>query len=236
MHLAFGIWHLAFDWAEYRKASTLLNLYTEPLIVSANGTTRIYSQWSGETSTGRLASNNPNLQNLPHEDKAISVADGDGNGNDVYVNIRSAFHCPDGVVFLSADYCQIELRVWHTDRLAQTQAHITKHNYCIWLTYCVATTDSGTLGSRYGIDPAVQRVGRCVQSHCCQMAQKTSLNNHARGTQTSQDVDVRHTVRRQWQPVCRRVWCIVAEGAEHVRESAQGLSNAVAIHRTNTRV
>ena len=64
-------------------------------------------QWSSETSTGRLASNNPNLQNLPRK-KTVFNSELDGVNS---VDVRDAFHCPPGYTFVSADYCQIEMRV-----------------------------------------------------------------------------------------------------------------------------
>jgi len=86
---------------EYRGAKKLLSTYIEPLpsyISPATG--RIHTTFNQTlTSTGRLSSSNPNLQNIPVRSE---------NGKE----IRKAFVAskPDGVV-TSADYSQIELRI-----------------------------------------------------------------------------------------------------------------------------
>lgn len=55
------------------------------------------------TETGRLASSDPNLQNIPREDTAGKVLD-DGNA------VKKIFVPTDGCVFVAADYSQAELR------------------------------------------------------------------------------------------------------------------------------
>ncbi len=65
------------------------------------------------TATGRLAMEEPNLQNMP---KPItfqldSKQPGEGTGQAITCNIRSAFVAPPGWVMLGADYCQLELRL-----------------------------------------------------------------------------------------------------------------------------
>ena len=84
---------------EYRKFSKLYSTYAEGLkkyICEDGKIHTIFSQTL--TSTGRLSSSDPNLQN-------ISVRDEDGR------EIRKAFKPSDGSLLLSCDYSQIELRV-----------------------------------------------------------------------------------------------------------------------------
>ena len=78
----------------------LLSTYVEalPLLVDKK-TGRIHTSYNqAVASTGRLSSNNPNLQNIP-------VRDARGR------EIRKAFVPEPGHIFLSADYSQIELRL-----------------------------------------------------------------------------------------------------------------------------
>jgi DNA polymerase-1 len=85
---------------EYRGLKKLLSTYVEalPLLVDKK-TGRIHTSFNqAVASTGRLSSNNPNLQNIP-------VKDARGR------EIRKAFVPEKGHIFLSADYSQIELRL-----------------------------------------------------------------------------------------------------------------------------
>jgi DNA polymerase I len=85
---------------EYRGLKKLLTTYVEalPLLVDAN-TKRIHTSFNqAVAATGRLSSNNPNLQNIPVRDE---------RGRE----IRKAFIPAPGCIFLSADYSQIELRL-----------------------------------------------------------------------------------------------------------------------------
>jgi DNA polymerase I len=85
---------------EYRGLKKLLSTYVEalPLLVDKK-TGRIHTSYNqAVAATGRLSSNNPNLQNIP-------VKDARGR------EIRKAFVPEKGHVFLSADYSQIELRL-----------------------------------------------------------------------------------------------------------------------------
>jgi DNA polymerase-1 len=85
---------------EYRGLKKLLSTYVEalPLLVDKK-TGRIHTCFNQTVAaTGRLSSNNPNLQNIPIRDE---------RGR----QIRKAFVPEKGCIFLSADYSQIELRL-----------------------------------------------------------------------------------------------------------------------------
>ena len=85
---------------EYRGLRKLLSTYVEALPLLINKRTgRIHTSFNqAVAATGRLSSNNPNLQNIPVRDE---------RGRE----IRKAFVPKQGCVFLSADYSQIELRL-----------------------------------------------------------------------------------------------------------------------------
>ena len=83
---------------EYRELTKLLSTYLKPLPALVDSTKRLHTHYTQETSTGRLTSEDPNLQNIPIKGKYGS-------------EIRSAFVADKGKVFVVADYSQIELRV-----------------------------------------------------------------------------------------------------------------------------
>jgi DNA polymerase-1 len=86
---------------EYRSLKKLLSAYIESLPSLINRRTRkIHTSFNqAVTTTGRLSSNNPNLQNIP-------IRDARGR------EIRKAFiPSDDEHILLSADYSQIELRL-----------------------------------------------------------------------------------------------------------------------------
>ncbi len=86
---------------KYRELTKLKNTYIDALPTYVNKNThRLHTTFSQTSvATGRLASSNPNLQNIP--------ADGTGYG----IEVRAAFKAGAGRLFISADYSQIELRV-----------------------------------------------------------------------------------------------------------------------------
>lgn len=84
---------------EYRELQKLLSTYidTLPTQVDTHGRLRTTFQQTG-TTTGRLSSINPNLQNIPIK-------------TDLGKRIRNAFIAPKGRVLVALDYAQVELRI-----------------------------------------------------------------------------------------------------------------------------
>ena len=83
---------------EYRAQQKLVSSYGEGLLDLINQVTgRLHcSFWQMGTDTGRYSSSDPNLQNIPSDDKCV---------------LRDCFVAPEGYVCLGADYSQQELRV-----------------------------------------------------------------------------------------------------------------------------
>lgn len=96
---------------EYRSLAKLKSTYTDKLPKMINNTTgRVHTNYNQAVAiTGRLASSNPNLQNIP-----IKTVEGR--------KIRETFIAPKTSKILSADYSQIELRI---------MAHLSQDNRLI---------------------------------------------------------------------------------------------------------
>ena len=85
---------------EHRSLSKLKGTYTDKLAqLALPRTGRVHTHYAQAVAvTGRLSSNDPNLQNIP-----VKTAEGR--------RVREAFVAPPGSVIASADYSQIELRI-----------------------------------------------------------------------------------------------------------------------------
>ena len=85
---------------DYRGMAKLRSTYTEKLPEMINPTTgRVHTSYhQAGAATGRLSSNDPNLQNIP-------IRSEDGR------RIRKAFIAPPGRILVACDYSQIELRI-----------------------------------------------------------------------------------------------------------------------------
>ena len=87
------------DILEYRELKKLLSTYIDNLPAMLDGASRLHTEFlQTGTTTGRIASQNPNLQNIPmHSERGRAI--------------RHAFVAPEGFSLLALDYSQIELRL-----------------------------------------------------------------------------------------------------------------------------
>ncbi len=87
------------DILEYRELKKLLSTYIESLASLLDTGKRLHAEFlQTGTTTGRMASQNPNLQNIPlHSERGRAI--------------RHAFIAPYGFTLVSLDYSQIELRL-----------------------------------------------------------------------------------------------------------------------------
>jgi DNA polymerase-1 len=102
--------HVAVDWIlEYRELSKLKSTYVDALPQQVNSHTgRVHTSYNQTGSvTGRIASSDPNLQNIPIR-------------TELGRQVRRAFVADRGYQLLSVDYSQVELRI--VAHMAQDQA------------------------------------------------------------------------------------------------------------------
>jgi DNA polymerase-1 len=102
--------HVVVDWIlEYRELSKLKSTYVDALPQQVNPRTgRVHTSYNQTGSvTGRIASSDPNLQNIPIR-------------TELGRQVRRAFVADRGYQLLSADYSQVELRI--VAHMAQDQA------------------------------------------------------------------------------------------------------------------
>ena len=118
---------------EYRSLAKLKNTYTDKLPGMADPVTgRVHTNYAQAVAvTGRLASNEPNLQNIP-----VRTAEGR--------RIREAFVAAPGHVIASADYSQIELRI---------MAHISEDPALIRAFETGMDVHSATAAEVFGVAP-----------------------------------------------------------------------------------
>jgi len=84
---------------EYRELSKLLNTYVRVLPKVCDKDERVHTHFNQTiTATGRLSSSDPNLQNIPTR-------------TDLGKSVRRAFVAREGMLLVSMDYSQLELRV-----------------------------------------------------------------------------------------------------------------------------
>lgn len=132
---------------KYRQLAKLKSTYTDSLIAQINPNTgRVHTSFSmAGTSTGRLSSSDPNLQNIP-----IRTEEGR--------KIRKAFIPERGYKLLSADYSQIELRLL---------AHVAKIDTLVEAFRSGDDIHSLTASQVFGIplnemDPLVRRQAKAI--------------------------------------------------------------------------
>ena len=119
---------------EHRSLAKLKSTYADKLPRMVNPRTgRVHTSFSQAVAvTGRLASSEPNLQNIP-----IRTEEGR--------RIRAAFIAPKGHVIVSADYSQIELRI---------MAHLSKDERLLEAFAKGEDVHRATAGEVFGVPPA----------------------------------------------------------------------------------
>ena len=135
---------IAGDVLEYRHYTKLKNTYTDTLQKLIDKDSRVHTTYSNTyVITGRLSSNNPNLQNIP-----IRTDDGE--------KIRKTFVAKSGYSFIGVDYSQIELRI-----LAQ-YAHVVKLIESFKNNLDIHTETAKTVFKTDEITPEMRRMAKAI--------------------------------------------------------------------------
>jgi DNA polymerase-1 len=124
--------HPVVDWVlEYRELAKLKSTYLDALPLQINPHTgRVHTSYSQTGAvTGRIASSNPNLQNIPIR-------------TDLGRQVRQAFVAAPGQQLLSVDYSQVELRI---------VAHIAKDEAMLAAFHAGQDIHAATAAAIYGI-------------------------------------------------------------------------------------
>ncbi len=138
---------IARDILEYRQFSKLKSTYTDALQEQINPKTgRVHTTFMQTVaSTGRLSSNDPNLQNIP-------IRQEEGRA------IRRAFIAEPGKLLLSADYSQIELRLMaHV-----ADVHALKDAFALGADIHAATASQIFGVPVEGMDPMIRRRAKAI--------------------------------------------------------------------------
>jgi len=125
--------HPVVDWVlEHRELSKIKSTYVDALPPAVDSNGRVHTSYSQIGAvTGRLSSNNPNLQNIP-----IRTETGR--------KVRNGFIAGKGKVLLSVDYSQIELRI---------VAHMAQDPGMLAAFRADEDIHATTAGAIYGVSP-----------------------------------------------------------------------------------
>ena len=118
--------------SQYREVSKLKNTYVDTLPLMVDEKSRLHTTFALTVAqTGRLSSNDPNLQNIPVK-------------TDLGKQIRTAFVAGPGKVLINADYSQFELRI---------AAHLTNDQRLIDMFNRDEDVHTATAAEVYGREP-----------------------------------------------------------------------------------